>query len=76
LCEEYAQAVAAISFLVHFSGTPVPAVGVSIGIERIFTILEELETAKQGKIRATQTQVGSANTPDMLPTRFPLIGLI
>jgi len=39
-----------------FSGSAVPCVGISIGIERIFTILEEQERAR-GNIRATQTQV-------------------
>ena len=39
-----------------FSGSSVPCVGISIGIERIFTILEEQERAR-GNIRATQTQV-------------------
>ena len=56
-----------------FSGSPVPAVGVSIGIERIFTILEELETARQGKIRATQTQVFMASIgPNLLANRMQL----
>lgn len=44
-----------------FSGKDVPAVGVSIGIERIFAILEKrlkkrAEEEKK-KIRETQTQV-------------------
>eukprot|EP00455_Lapot_gusevi_P038632 TRINITY_DN4331_c0_g1_i2.p1 TRINITY_DN4331_c0_g1~~TRINITY_DN4331_c0_g1_i2.p1 ORF type:complete len:520 (-),score=229.07 TRINITY_DN4331_c0_g1_i2:67-1461(-) len=42
----------------RFSGSDVPAVGVSIGIERILTILEEQERARaQGKIRATATDI-------------------
>lgn len=39
-----------------FSGKVVPSVGGSIGIERIFNILEEKMIAK-GKVRATETQV-------------------
>lgn len=37
-----------------FSGKDIPAIGVSIGIERVFSILEE---KLQGKCRATTTQV-------------------
>lgn len=44
-----------------FSGKQVPAVGVSLGIERIFSILEEKHrkeaAASSGKIRETKTQV-------------------
>lgn len=44
-----------------FSGKQVPAVGVSLGIERIFAILEEKHrqeaAASGGKIRETKTQV-------------------
>ena len=44
-----------------FSGKPVPCVGVCVGIERVFAILEERERAAAaaagGVIRATQTQV-------------------
>lgn len=55
-----------------FSGTPVPAVGVSIGIERIFAILEELERSR-GNIRATATQVLVASVgKDLLVTRMEL----
>jgi len=38
-----------------FSGKDIPAVGVSIGIERVFAILEE--KAKSKRIRATKTQI-------------------
>lgn len=38
-----------------FSGKNIPAVGVSIGIERVFAILEE--KAKNESIRATKTQI-------------------
>ncbi|PKU77825.1 Histidine--tRNA ligase [Dendrobium catenatum] len=40
-----------------FSGKQVPAVGVSLGIERVFTIMEQLEKEKNKVIRATETQV-------------------
>jgi histidyl-tRNA synthetase len=53
-----------------FSSKPVPAVGVSIGIERIFAILEGLER-KRGKIRATSTQVLVASVgKELLPARM------
>lgn len=40
-----------------FSTKQVPAVGVSLGIERVFTIMEQLEKEKNKVIRATETQV-------------------
>lgn len=44
-----------------FSGKQVPAVGVSLGIERIFSLLEQKyrrqAEASSGKIRETKTQV-------------------
>ncbi|RWR78629.1 histidine--tRNA ligase, cytoplasmic isoform X1 [Cinnamomum micranthum f. kanehirae] len=41
-----------------FSGKQVPAVGVSLGIERVFAIMEEqLEKGTNQSIRATETQV-------------------
>lgn len=40
----------------QFSNKPVPSVGVSVGIERILAILEEMELSK-GKIRKNQTHV-------------------
>ncbi|XP_039132064.1 histidine--tRNA ligase, cytoplasmic-like isoform X2 [Dioscorea cayenensis subsp. rotundata] len=40
-----------------FSGKVVPAVGVSLGIERVFTIMEQLEKDRNQVIRATETQV-------------------
>ena len=46
-----------------FSGKQVPAVGVSLGIERIFSLLEQKyrtqAEASSGKIRETKTQVRS-----------------
>lgn len=52
-----------------FSGKVVPAVGVSIGIERVFAILEE--KAKSEAIRATKTQIlvaqiGKKTTPERM----------
>ena len=45
-----------------FSGKDVPAVGCSIGIERVFSVLEarkraEARAANNGSIRSTHTQV-------------------
>lgn len=37
-----------------FSGKDIPAIGVSIGIERVFSILEE---KLSNKVRATTTQI-------------------
>lgn len=37
-----------------FSGKPIPAIGVSIGIERVFAILEE---KREASLRATESQV-------------------
>eukprot|EP00474_Spongospora_subterranea_P002235 CRZ02693.1 hypothetical protein [Spongospora subterranea] len=39
------------------SNKQIPAVGVSIGIERIFTIIQERERQKKGGIQQTYTQV-------------------
>lgn len=58
----------------RFSGSDVPAVGVSIGIERILTILEEQERARAGgKIRATATEVLVASVgSNLLETRMQI----
>ncbi|KAK8952909.1 Histidine--tRNA ligase [Platanthera guangdongensis] len=40
-----------------FSGKQVPAVGVSLGIERVFTIMEQLHKERNEVIRAMDTQV-------------------
>ncbi|KAJ7541091.1 hypothetical protein O6H91_10G045600 [Diphasiastrum complanatum] len=40
-----------------FSGKQVPAVGVSLGIERVFTIMEQLEQERNKVVRSTQTEV-------------------
>lgn len=46
-----------------FSGKNVPAVGVSLGIERVFTIMEEQARAEAERakttLRKTQTEVGN-----------------
>jgi len=47
-----------------FAGRKVPAVGVSIGIERILTIMEEAERQRaEGKVRAKATQVLVTSIP-------------
>ena len=49
-----------------FSGKQIPAVGISLGVERIFSILEtryrDQAKACNGHIRETKTQV-SVSTP-------------
>ncbi|TVU12068.1 hypothetical protein EJB05_45693 [Eragrostis curvula] len=40
-----------------FSGKQVPAVGVSLGIERVFAIMEQQEKEKDESIRPTETEV-------------------
>ncbi|KAL6968302.1 histidine--tRNA ligase [Sarracenia purpurea var. burkii] len=40
-----------------FGTKQVPAVGVSLGIERVFTIMEQLQKDRNQAIRATETQV-------------------
>jgi histidyl-tRNA synthetase len=40
-----------------FSGKNVPAVGVSLGIERVFSIMEDQARAKNELLRKTQTEV-------------------
>lgn len=40
-----------------FSGKNVPAVGVSLGIERVFSIMEEQARASNETLRKTQTEV-------------------
>ncbi|TVU17793.1 hypothetical protein EJB05_33850 [Eragrostis curvula] len=40
-----------------FSGKQVPAVGVSLGIERVFAIIEQQEKEKDESIRPTETEV-------------------
>lgn len=59
-----------------FSLSPVPAVGVSVGIERIFTILEQLER-ERGSVRATQTEVlVCSNGSGLLEERMKLAALL
>ncbi|KAI3942350.1 hypothetical protein MKW92_010230 [Papaver armeniacum] len=40
-----------------FSGRQVPAVGVSLGIERVFNIMDKLNKERNQSVRATETQV-------------------
>ncbi|XP_075483947.1 histidine--tRNA ligase, cytoplasmic-like [Primulina tabacum] len=40
-----------------FGTKQVPAVGISLGIERVFTIMEQLQKDKNQEIRATETQI-------------------
>jgi histidyl-tRNA synthetase len=56
-----------------FSGKPIPAVGLSVGIERIFNIMEERERAKNPVIRATQTEVLVASIgPNLVKHRMSI----
>nr|XP_032624768.1 histidine--tRNA ligase, cytoplasmic-like [Chelonoidis abingdonii] len=55
-------------------GRKVPCVGVSIGIERIFSILEQKVEASEEKIRTTETQVlVAAAQKKLLEERLKLI---
>lgn len=59
-----------------FSGKQVPAVGVSLGIERIFSLLEQKyksqAEASGGRIRETKTQVlCHTHTPPFTVHYFP-----
>ena len=57
-----------------FSGKNIPAVGVSIGIERIFAILEK-KSEEEKKIRATKTQILVAQIGKSLTTeRMKILG--
>ena len=59
-----------------FSGKQIPAVGVSIGIERIFVILEEKAKASN-EVRATKTQVLVASIgKNMTKERFRVCNLL
>ncbi|XP_039630902.1 histidine--tRNA ligase isoform X1 [Polypterus senegalus] len=55
-------------------GRKVPCVGVSIGIERIFSIMEQKAEASEEKIRTTETQVLVASAQkNLLEERLKLI---
>lgn len=57
-----------------FSGKQIPAIGVSIGIERVFAILEERAISK-GQIRATKTQIMVAQIgKNLTEERFKILG--
>ena len=56
-----------------FSGKDIPAVGVSIGIERVFAILEE--KANNKNVRATKTEIFVAQIGKSLtPERMKILG--
>ncbi|KAG0723290.1 Histidine--tRNA ligase, cytoplasmic [Chionoecetes opilio] len=55
----------------------VPCVGVSFGIERLFTIHEQKKRSETGKLRATQTEVFVATAcKGMVQERLKLVGLL
>ncbi|XP_050711698.1 histidine--tRNA ligase-like isoform X3 [Eriocheir sinensis] len=55
----------------------VPCVGVSFGIERLFTIHEQKQRAESGKLRSTQTEVFVATAnKGMVHERLKLVGLL
>ncbi|XP_044510864.1 histidine--tRNA ligase, cytoplasmic-like [Mangifera indica] len=56
-----------------FGTKQVPAVGVSLGIERVFTIMEQLQKERNQTIRATETQVLVALLGDKLPQAAELV---
>ena len=57
-----------------FSGKNIPAIGVSIGIERVFAILEK-KAEEEKKIRATKTQILIAQVGKNLTTeRMKILG--
>ena len=59
-----------------FSGSPVPSIGVSIGIERMFTMLEERAKITQD-VRATETQVLVASIgKGMVPHRLKTVSAL
>lgn len=54
-----------------------PCVGVSFGIERLFTIHEQKQRAESGKLRSTQTEVFVATAnKGMVHERLKLVGLL
>jgi histidyl-tRNA synthetase len=56
-----------------FSGKPIPAVGVSIGIERVFAILEE-KSKEDYTIRPTETQILIAQIgKNLIEERFKIM---
>ncbi|XP_078601090.1 histidine--tRNA ligase, cytoplasmic-like isoform X2 [Branchiostoma floridae x Branchiostoma japonicum] len=58
-------------------GKKVPCVGVSIGIERLFSIMEAKAEAAEGKVRTTETQVYVASgQKNMLEERMKLCNLL
>lgn len=59
-----------------FSGQQIPAIGVSIGIERIFVLLED-KAREQQNVRATKTQVLVASIgKNMAKDRFKICNML
>ncbi|KAL9437630.1 hypothetical protein AB3S75_023490 [Citrus x aurantiifolia] len=56
-----------------FGAKQVPAVGVSLGIERVFTIMEQIQKERNQIIRATETQVLVGLLGDKLPLAAELV---
>lgn len=56
-----------------FGTKQVPAVGVSLGIERVFTIMEQIQKERNQIIRATETQVLVGLLGDKLPLAAELV---
>ncbi|KAK0576367.1 hypothetical protein LWI29_016245 [Acer saccharum] len=56
-----------------FGTKQVPSVGVSLGIERVFTIMEQLQKERNQTVRATETQVLVALLGDKLPLAAELV---
>ncbi|CAA6653929.1 unnamed protein product [Spirodela intermedia] len=56
-----------------FSGKHVPAVGISLGIERVFTIMEQLAKGHNQSARATETEVLVAVLGKDLPLAAELV---
>ncbi|PAA57775.1 hypothetical protein BOX15_Mlig009544g1, partial [Macrostomum lignano] len=58
-----------------FTKKDIPCVGLSIGVERLFTILEQMHKAKEQKIRTTATQVYVCSAQkNLLEERLRLCG--
>ena len=54
-------------------GRKVPCVGVSIGVERIFSIMEAQALAKEGQVRTTETEVFVASAQkNLMEERFKI----
>ncbi|KAL5843269.1 hypothetical protein ACOSQ4_009227 [Xanthoceras sorbifolium] len=56
-----------------FGTKQVPSVGVSLGIERVFTIMEQIQKERNQTVRATETEVLVALLGDKLPLAAELV---